>query len=469
MKLDGSVFRKYDIRGVFPGDLHQRLITGLGAALGAMTPGPVAVGRDCRPSGELLFRWLASGIAHSGREVLDLGVQTSPMTYYAAHILRPSITVMITGSHNPPEYNGFKIMLGLVTMHGEDIQGIMRAMDRMEDLPAEPPVNAPEPRKVSVEEPYFRRLLSEFSLDRSLRVVVDAGNGTGGVMACRVLEALGCRVIPLYCDMDGSFPNHHPDPTVLENLTDLRRMVVETGSDLGIAFDGDADRLGVVDETGEVVFGDRVLVLLAREVLRVNPGAAVISEVKASDIFFREVEKAGGRALMSPTGHSLIKKAMIEQNALLAGEMSGHIFFRDRYYGFDDALYAALRLLEVLASGTESLGRLMSSMPRLHSTPELREDCPDGIKFRVVDEVRRALDEAGLEVDATDGVRVRFLDGWGLVRASNTQPVLVLRFEAGTPEELLEYEHRIRTEVKRARRKCDVETAGGGAGESDRR
>jgi phosphomannomutase/phosphoglucomutase len=469
MKLDVSVFRKYDIRGVFPGELHQGLVTGLGAALGDMTAGPVAIGRDCRPSGELLFRWLANGIALTGREVLDLGVLTSPMTYYAAHMLQTTVTVMITGSHNPPEYNGFKIMLGLETIHGEDIQKIMRSMERMDDLPSEPPADAPEPVKVSVEDAYFRRLLSEFSLNRSLRVVVDAGNGTGGVMACRVLEALGCRVTPLYCDMDGGFPNHHPDPTVPDNLAALRRTVVETGSDLGIAFDGDADRLGVVDETGEVVFGDRVLVLLAREVLRINPGATVISEVKASDIFFREVEKAGGRALMSPTGHSLIKKAMIEQNALLAGEMSGHIFFRDRYYGFDDALYAALRLLEMLASGNESLGRLMATMPRLHSTPELREDCPDHLKFGVVDEVRRTLENDGFEVDATDGVRVRFPDGWGLVRASNTQPVLVLRFEAGTPSELVEYEHLIRTAVKRARRIGDVETEGGGAGEGDSR
>jgi len=368
------------------------------------------------------------------------------------------MTVMITGSHNPAEYNGFKIMHGLTTVYGEGIQAIR---DRMEKMSASPGscATSPEMERVSVEDPYFLRLLSEFSLDRSLKVVVDAGNGTGGVMACRVLEALGCRVVPLYCEMDGSFPNHHPDPTVPENLIDLIRRVRETGADLGIAFDGDADRLGVVDETGDVIFGDRLLLLLSRELLKVNPGSAVISEVKASDVLFREVARAGGRAIMSPTGHSLIKKAMLEQNALLAGEMSGHIFFRDRYYGFDDALYAALRLLEILASGSESLGTLMSGFPRLHSTPELREDCPDNRKFQVVEKVRTALLEAGLEVDDTDGVRVRFADGWGLVRASNTQPVLVMRFEAGTPGSLAEYENLVREEVIRAGRMVDVQAA----------
>lgn len=459
MGFPREVFRKYDIRGTYPRELNRDLVTSLGRVLAGLSEGPVAIGRDCRPSGSVLHDWLAEGCIAEGSRVIDLGVQTTPMTYFAGYTLAPGVTVMITGSHNPPEYNGFKIMKGLRTVFGDGIQEIRRSMDSLGAISGQAPAGSVSQEAVSVREGYMDRLLSEFSFDRSMKVVVDGGNGTGGEIACEVLEALGNRVVPLYCRMDGSFPNHHPDPTVEENLVDLRERVLAEKADLGIAFDGDADRLGVVDVDGSLIWGDRILILLARALLRVNPGATVISEVKASQLFFDEVTRAGGRALMSPTGHSLIKRAMVLENALLAGEMSGHIFFRDRYYGYDDALYAALRLMEVLAATGSSIGELLSDLPEVFSTPEIREDCPDPVKFRVVEEVVRMLREDGRTVDALDGARVGFSDGWGLVRASNTQPVLVMRFEAGTKESLREYEQYVRNLIDRAGRTVDATTA----------
>lgn len=451
--MKSSIFRKYDIRGIFPRELDRDTVTRLGAVLGGMADGgSVAVGRDVRDSGPTLFDWLSAGIAHAGASVTDLGAQTTPMTYFAAHTLEPDLTVMITGSHNPPEYNGFKMMLGKRTIYGDEITRIGSKMEELElpvDLPT-PPLN-----RVDLTGEYTDRLLSEFSLGRSLHVVVDGGNGAGGEMASRVLSLLGCRVEELYCTPDGAFPNHHPDPTVVENLADLRKVVVEKGADLGIAFDGDADRLGVVDEKGGIVWGDRVLIVLARALLARRPGATVISEVKASRLFFSEVEKAGGRAVMSPTGHSIIKERMAAEDALLAGEMSGHIFYRDRYYGYDDALYAALRLAEVLAEEDRPLSALTADLPRVWSTPEIREACPEEQKFGVVDIVRSRLEDRGLDVTDIDGVRVELPDGWGLLRASNTQPVVVMRFEAESPEALKRYEGMMRSYLEDARREID--------------
>ncbi len=450
--MRASVFRKYDIRGRYPKDLDRETVARLGAALGEMADGTVCVGRDVRNSGPQLLKWLTGGLALSGTEVVDLGSQSTPMTYFAAHVLRPDITVMITGSHNPPEYNGFKMMQGLRTLYGDDIQQIARRMER-----AELPDRLPDPTvsRRDLSEEYMDRLVSEFSFARSLSVVVDGGNGAGGEVAAEVLRRLGCRVTELYCRPDGGFPNHHPDPTVVENLRDLRETVTRRGADLGIAFDGDADRLGVVDEKGEIVWGDRVLIILARALLKARPGATVISEVKASRLFFREVENAGGRAVMSPTGHSIIKERMAREDAMLAGEMSGHIFYRDRYYGYDDALYASLRLLEILAESDGPLSGLVADLPRVWSTPEIREGCPEEQKFGLVDIVRRRLVDEGMEVVDMDGVRVEFRDGWGLLRASNTQPVLVMRFEAETPEARERYKSLIRGHLEEARREMD--------------
>ncbi|MCD4847362.1 MAG: phosphomannomutase/phosphoglucomutase [Candidatus Aegiribacteria sp.] len=455
--MKNRVFRKYDIRGIFPSDLDEHLVLNLGRVLGGIAGNVVAVGRDCRPSGTTLCRWLTDGIITSGSDVIDLGVQTTPMTYFAAYTLNPDVTVMITGSHNPPEYNGFKILFGHETIWGEGIQKLRKLM---EDISSVPPVASKATAiSKSITKSYTNRLLSEFCFDRSLKIAIDAGNGTGGTIAIDVLKNLGCRVIPIYCEMDGTFPNHHPDPTVEENLQDLRKTVLREGADIGLAFDGDADRLGILDEEGNVVRGDRILIILAKSLLKVNPGATIISEVKASELFFSEIEKAGGRAVMSPTGHSLIKKAMAEENALLAGEMSGHIFFRDRYYGYDDALYAAMRLLEIIASDDAPLSSYLADLPEVFSTPEIREECSDESKFIVVDTVTDMLEKAGYSVDTTDGARVSFPDGWGLIRASNTQPVLVMRFEAGTSQQLAEYEYLLREYIEKAGRKLDVKTA----------
>ena len=446
--MKNRVFRKYDIRGIFPTDLDEHLTIKLGKALGRIAGNTVAVGRDCRSSGTVLFRWLTDGILASGSDVIDLGVLTTPMTYFAAYTLNPDVTVMITGSHNPPEYNGFKIMYGHDTLWGEGIQKLRRTMEDIS--PVTPVKSKATVRRKSITKSYTNRLLSEFCFDRSLKIAVDAGNGTGGTIAIDVLRKLGCRVIPLFCEMDGSFPNHHPDPTVEENLKDLRRTVLREGADIGLAFDGDADRLGILDEKGNVIRGDRILIILAKSLLKVNPGAIVISEVKASELFFSEIEKAGGRAVMSPTGHSLIKKAMSEENALLAGEMSGHIFFRDRYYGYDDALYAAMRLIEIIASDDTPLSSYLTDLPETFSTPEIREECSDESKFIVVDTVTDMLEKAGYSVDTTDGARVSFQDGWGLIRASNTQPVLVMRFEAGTQQHLTDYDKVMREYIEKS-------------------
>ncbi|HOP27535.1 MAG TPA: phosphomannomutase/phosphoglucomutase [Candidatus Sabulitectum sp.] len=449
MNLD--IFRKYDIRGRADSDLTDETVRKLGFVLGGMAEGgTIAVGRDCRLTGERLLKALSAGASAAGCRVLDLGVQTTPMTYFAAHTLKPRVTVMITGSHNPPEYNGFKMMSGLHTLWGDEIEDIRQRMIETRPVEADDP---PSPERVSVTERYLDRLRAEFSPERSLKIAVDAGNGTGGECSVRLLKELGHRVIPLFCEPDGSFPNHHPDPTVMENLKDLRETVVTEGCDLGIAFDGDADRLGIVDERGNPIFGDRILCVLAEKVLADNPGATIISEVKASKVFFSRVEELGGKALMLPTGHSIIKEGMARENALLAGEMSGHIFFRDRYFGYDDALYAALRFMETAIENRRRgpVSSLTADLPDMFSTPEIREDCPDGLKFRLVDRVRNILEEKGYSVNDTDGVRVDFADGWGLLRASNTQPVLVMRFEARTEDLADKYEEEIRRTLDKAR------------------
>jgi phosphomannomutase/phosphoglucomutase len=451
-----SIFRMYDIRGIFPDDLDPDTVRRLGRSLAELAgeDGTIAIGRDCRESGAQLALWLAQGAASASCRIIDLGMQTTPMTYFAACTLKPDATVMITGSHNPPAYNGFKLMKGLHTLYGDEIEEIRAGMEEGGEVSSFP--DEPSVEKHSVREDYLDRLRCEFAFARSLTVVVDAGNGTGGDCSVQLLRELGCRVIPLFCDADGSFPNHHPDPTVEENLLDVRRAVLEYGADIGLAFDGDADRLGILDESGRVIWGDRILIILARALLESHPGAKIISEVKASNLFFSEVRKAGGLPVMSPTGHSIIKEAMVREDALLAGEMSGHIFFRDRYYGYDDALYAALRLLEIMAYREEPLSNLLADIPDVYSTPEIREECSEEQKFALVDIVKKKLLEDGYRIIDIDGVRVEFPDGWALLRASNTQPVLVLRFEAESKEKLEQYRKLILTELQEARRILDA-------------
>ena len=391
------------------------------------------LGRDCRLSSERLRNALVCGLKASGCQVADIGVAPTPLLYYSVFHLQADAAVMITGSHNPAEYNGFKIVCGSSTIHGAEIQEIRRLIERRDFL-----AGAGKERSVDVVEPYVNEVAGQFDFARRIKVVIDAGNGTGGPVMHRLLERLNCQATELFFDMDGRFPNHHPDPTVLENLDALAAAVRLQDADLGIAFDGDTDRIGAVDEKGNVVFGDHLMIVYAREILSRKPGATFIGEVKCSQLLYDDIRKRGGNPIMWRTGHSLIKAKMKESHAELAGEMSGHMFFADRYYGFDDALYAACRLMEIVAQSGQPLSAQLADLPQTFTTPELRVDCADDLKFEVVRRVTERFRRTHNILDV-DGVRVLFPEGWGLVRASNTQPVLVLRFEASTPELLEQY------------------------------
>jgi phosphomannomutase/phosphoglucomutase len=393
----------------------------------------VALGRDCRLSGERFARAMGAGLTATGCDVVDLGVVPTPLTYFAAQTLPVDGLCMITGSHNPPEYNGLKVGVGKTTLFGAEIQELRALAESGDFVSGKGRVTSHD-----IVSPYRDDVAGRLRLGaRRLRVVVDAGNGTGGVVAVPLFQRLGLEVVPLFTEMDGRFPNHHPDPTVEENLAALKAKVRETGADLGIAYDGDADRLGAVDEQGNVLWGDQIMILFSRALLREVPGATIVAEVKCSMTLYDDIAARGGRAIMWKAGHSLIKAKMKEEGALLAGEMSGHIFFAHRWYGFDDGIYSSARLVELLSRSQGPLSGLLSDVPRTFSTPELRRDCPEDRKFEVV---RRAQEFFASRYQAVtvDGVRVVFPDGWGLVRASNTQPLLVLRFEARTPERLAE-------------------------------
>ncbi|MCB9734530.1 MAG: phosphomannomutase/phosphoglucomutase [Deltaproteobacteria bacterium] len=433
--MNEHVFRAYDIRGVADRDLDDAFVTALGRAFGTVVREAggqrVIVGRDCRPSGDRLRAALVTGIRGAGVDVLDIGVVATPILYWAVHRYDADGGVQITGSHNPAPDNGFKIMLGKGSFFGEALQAL-KARILAEDFASG--LGAYEEKAVT--DAYVADCAEHLDFGRNaLRVAVDGGNGTGGPPAVALLERLGVDVIPLYIPMDGTFPNHHPDPTVPENLAALVRAVDKHKADVGIAYDGDADRIGVIDDQGRVLWGDRLMILLARAVLREHPGAAILGEVKCSHTLFADVEKHGGRALMCPVGHSIIKQRMKEERALLAGEMSGHIFFADRWFGFDDAIYVTGRLLEILSKSDKPLSALLADVPETCVTPEIRVDCPDDRKFDVV---AKAVAHFGAErpVVAIDGARVDFGDGWGLIRASNTQPALVLRAEAETEDGL---------------------------------
>lgn len=461
------IFREYDIRGVVGQDLTDVTAGILGRAFGTYLRGhgvqSAMLGRDCRTSSPWLADAVAAGLNSCGVDVVDLGVVPTPLLYFSLFLAEggpggravdgPDVRagVMVTGSHNPKEFNGFKVCADRAALYGEQIREIARIA--MSGKFAE---GSGAVRRYDVVPAYLERVASDARLgSRTLKVVVDAGNGTGGVVALPLFERLGIEAIPLFCDMDGEFPNHHPDPTITQNLEDLRREVLSHGADLGIAYDGDADRLGIVTERGEVVFGDMILLVLARALLREHPAASIVSEVKCSQVLFDEVARAGGRAEMWKVGHSLIKARMAEIGALLGGEMSGHLFFRDRWFGFDDAIYSSLRFLEVLSHHDGPASSLLADVPKVVSTPEIRVDCPDEVKFQVVKSLADFYKASGLSVLDVDGARVRFPDGWGLVRASNTQPVLVFRFEADTEEALraIRDEMLSRAEVTRAEMK----------------
>jgi phosphomannomutase/phosphoglucomutase len=407
----------------------------------------VSVGRDCRLTSDRYAAALAEGIRSTGLTVLDVGVCPTPLLYFSLFHWDLDGGVQVTGSHNPADYNGFKVCLGKEALHGEQIQDL-RARVEAGRFASGAGTIAPR----SVVPVYEADIVERIGrLAREIDVVVDAGNGTAGPVAPPIFRRLGARVRELYCNMDGRFPNHHPDPTVPENMQDLIRTVTGAGAEVGIAFDGDADRIGVVDAHGRIIWGDELLVVFGRDVLARNPGAVIVSEVKCSQRLYDDIARHGGRGIMWKAGHSLLKAKMREAGALLGGEMSGHIFFKERYFGYDDAIYAGARLLEILARTGKTVAELLADLPSSHTTPEIRIDCPDGVKFRVADRVRERFRARGYEIVAVDGVRVRFPHGWGLVRASNTQPVLVLRFEAETPGELSEYRRTVEQEVAAVR------------------
>jgi phosphomannomutase / phosphoglucomutase len=442
LMLVPTVFRDYDIRGVADRDLTSAGVELLGQAVGTMVRrghgNRVHLGADCRLSSPRLQAAMRDGLVKAGCEVFDLGTVPTPVTYHSVYTRQAHGGVMITGSHNPADYNGFKVMVGGSTIHGDAIQELRRMIDEG-DLDT----GAGSVTPLDAVTPYVDDLAGRFDFPRRVRVVLDGGNGTAGPVIERIAARLNMDAVPMFFEMDGSFPNHHPDPTVPRFLTHLIDKVRETGAELGVAFDGDSDRIGAVDERGNVVYGDMLMLVFARDILKTMPGSTFIGEVKCSQILYDRIRDLGGNAIMWKTGHSLIKAKMKEEQAALAGEMSGHMFFADRYFGYDDALYAALRLVEIVSRGKQGLSAQLGDIPTLYSTPELRLDSEDESKFAVVAEAARLLKDAGEEVLETDGARVRFPRGWGLVRASNTQPVLVMRFEAESAEDLAAYQQRM--------------------------
>jgi len=434
--MNPEIFREYDIRGITGKDITEDEVVLIGKATGTYLKQhgctKITVGRDCRLTSESYRTKIIEGLLSTGCEITDIGLCTSPILYFSIQHLNQEGGVMVTASHNPKEYNGFKLCLNNDSIHGEEIQKIRGLIEQGEFVTGQGKVS-----EINVIPDYMEYIEKNIKISKSLKIGIDAGNGTAGVIALPLLKNLGCQVFDLYCDMDGTFPNHEADPTVAKNMKDLSDLVKSKGLDIGIGYDGDGDRIGVIDEKGELVFGDKLLIIFAREILSRKPGATFISEVKCSKVMYDDIKKHGGRAIMWKTGHSLIKKKMKQENAALAGEMSGHIFFADRYLGFDDAIYASCRLIEILANTGKKISELLADIPKTYSTPEIRVECPDDKKFGLVEKVTEYFREKYDVIDI-DGVRVLFDDGWGLVRASNTQPALVLRFEALTQERLEE-------------------------------
>jgi phosphomannomutase/phosphoglucomutase len=447
--LKPTIFREYDIRGVADEELLDDGVAALGRACGTYLRqrggSKINVGRDTRLSSSRLRDALVEGLRSSGCAVTDIGVVPTPVLYYSVFHLKADGAVMITGSHNPSEFNGFKVVHGASTIHGEAIQNLRRIIESGGFRRGDGSVETAD-----VVTPYVEEVASQFDFARRVRVVLDAGNGTAGPVMHRILERLNVDASELFFEMDGRFPNHHPDPTVPANLAALVEKVIASGAELGVAFDGDADRIGAVDERGQVVYGDQLMIVFAREILSRKPGATFIGEVKCSQLMYDDIAAHGGNPIMWKTGHSLIKAKMRESHAELAGEMSGHMFFADRYYGFDDALYAACRLIEIVARSGQPLSCQLADLPKTVTTPEIRFDCPDEVKFEVVRLAAEELRARHRTVDV-DGVRVLFPRGWGLVRASNTQPILVMRFEATSEELLREYKGEVESVVARAK------------------
>lgn len=452
--MDENIFREYDIRGIVGAQLTDGVVATLGRAIGTFFRDKravrIAVGYDARESGPRFCRLLADGFTSIGCEVSLVGMVPTPVLYHTVFTRGVDGGVMITGSHNPPDHNGFKICLGKDALFGSQIQEIKQIAMSGPSASAAGQVRG-SIETLDVVDDYCRDIVSGISIGaRRISAVIDAGNGMGGVTAVPVYRELGVDMTELYTEPDSGFPHHHPDPTVEENLRELIAAVRETRADVGIAFDGDGDRIGIVDETGRIIWGDELMVLLSRSVLEKRPGATIIGEVKCSQTLFDDIKTHGGNPIMWKAGHSLIKAKMKETQAVLAGEMSGHIFFADRYYGFDDATYVGARLIEILSNTDKPLSALLADLPKTFSTPELRVDCPDDTKFDVVQKVADHF-AATHNVITIDGARILFEHGWGLVRASNTQALLVLRFEADSENHLREIREIVEGAVNRLR------------------
>ena len=449
--INPAIFRQYDIRGIWEKDLTPDIVETLGKAFASYLLGSikkdkarVSIARDVRTHSPIIRDSLIKGLNGSGIDVVDVGVCPTPLQYYSLFKLPVDGGVMITGSHNPPEFNGFKMSVGRETLHGEEIQEIRKIIEAGDFMTGSGTVE-----EYPIIDDYIDLLKGKFQSLSGIKAVIDSGNGTGGLVAPKLLRALGADVIELYSEPDGTFPNHHPDPTVEKNIADMIARVKETKAHVGIAYDGDADRIGVVDEDGEIIWGDRLMIIFSRDILKDNAGAKIIGEVKCSQTLYDDIASNGGVPIMWKTGHSLIKGKLKEEGALLAGEMSGHIFFADRYFGYDDAVYASLRLLEVIKKAGEpySTKALLKGAPVMASTPEIRFECPDEVKFRIVDKVREKFkDYPSVTID---GIRIKFDDGWALIRASNTQPALVMRFEAKDEKRLSEIRSCVESGLKK--------------------
>lgn len=446
--INPQIFREYDIRGIVDDDLDKDVLERIGRAYGTYMKDygakVVSIGRDCRLSSPEYAKAMTRGINSTGIDVIDLGMVSTPMLYFSLYNLEVAGGVMITASHNPGEYNGIKLCRGKDSVFGAQIQKIREIAEGGDFASGKGSV-----RETDIEDLYVKFLKENIDIKPGIRAGVDYGNGMIGMIGPRVFREFGCDVTELYIKPDGTFPNHHPDPTVVENLADLIKAVKSGKLPLGIGFDGDGDRIGIVDGNGSIIWGDMLVLIFARDVISREPGAKIIGDVKCSNRLFNGIKKAGGEAIMWKTGHSLIKDKMKTEKASLAGEMSGHIFFADKFFGYDDALYASLRLLEIISKTGKSLSQLLDGIPAAISTPEIRVDCPEAIKFGVVDDVKEQLGKS-YEIIDIDGVRIEFPDGWGLIRASNTQPALVLRFEAQTGERLLEIRSLIESELNSA-------------------
>jgi len=440
LRINPQIFREYDIRGIVGKDLTAEIVKMLGKSFGTYViskgGNKVSVGRDNRLSSPKFKSALIGGILSTGCDVIDIGLVPTPVMYFSLFNLEIDGGIIVTGSHNPPNFNGLKIAFGKSTIYGDEIKELGKIIDEDRIL-----IGKGTLYHQNIKDDYINYIKDRIDLKKKLRLVIDAGSGTAGLIAPKLLKEIGCEVIELYCELDGTYPHHHPDPTVVEFVQDLVKKVKEENADLGIAYDGDADRIGVIDDKGSIIWGDYLLILFSRDILK-KGREKIIFEVKCSQALVDEIEKAGGEPIMWKTGHSLIKNKMIEEKAVLGGEMSGHIFFADNYFGYDDAIFASCRLVELLSKSDKTISEMLSDIPKYFSTPEIRVDCPDEKKFEIVDNIKDYFKKNHKIIDV-DGVRILFTDGWGLVRASNTQPAIVLRFEGKTKESLKNIKNKI--------------------------